>query len=77
MGDAKKYINVYSGTQVQVIILKGLLEESNIHGIIQNDFQSGIAAGFGSGTFSTIRLKIDESDIEKAGPIIKEFLSKN
>ena len=77
MGDAKKYINVYSGTQVQVMILKGLLEESNIYAIVQNDFQSGITAGFGSGTFSTIRLKIDESDFEKAGPIIKEFLSKN
>ena len=66
MADDKKYINVYSGTEVQVIILKGLLEEVSIHGIIQNDFQSGINAGFGSGTLSTVRLKIHESDFEKA-----------
>lgn len=71
----QKFINVYSGNEIQVILLKSLLEEINIEGIVQNDFQSGIAAGFGSGTTSTIRLKIHESDIEKARPIIEEFIS--
>ena len=75
MSDTQKFLNVFSGTEVQVIILKGLLESSNIHGIIQNDFQSGIVAGFGSGTVSTVRLLIHESDLEKTKPIIQEFFS--
>jgi hypothetical protein len=77
MSDTQKFINVYSGTEVQVIILKGLLENINIEGIIQNDFRSGVLAGFGSGTASTVRLKIHESDLEKARPIIEEFVSNN
>jgi len=77
MKDTQKYTIVYSGTEVQVIILKGLLGNINIEGIIQNDFRSGIAAGFGSGTVSTVRLKIHESDLEKALPIIEEFVSNN
>ena len=75
MSNTERFINAFSGTEVQVIILKGLLENSNIHGIIQNDFQSGIAAGFGSGTVSTVRLIIHESDLEKANPIIQGFIS--
>ena len=77
MSDTQKFINVYSGTEVQVIILKGLLENINIEGIIQNDFRSGIVAGFGSGTVSTVRLKIHKLDLEKARPIMEEFVSNN
>lgn len=39
------------------------------------DFYSGNLAGFIGGTADTIRLKIRKSDIEKANPILKEFLS--
>ena len=46
-------------------MLKGLLESLDIAGIIQNDYQSGIIAGFGGGTISTVRLKIHETDLEK------------
>ena len=77
MSDIQKFINIYSGSEVQVIILQGLLKNINIEGIIQNDFQSGIVAGFGSGTVSTVRLKIHESDLEKARSIIEEFISNN
>ena len=75
MTDSLQFITVYSGTEVEVILLKGLLENDNIEVIIQNDFQSGIMAGFGGGTPNTIRLKIHESNLERARPIIEEFIS--
>ena len=75
MKDTQTIVNVFSGTEVQVIILKGLLESINVPASVQNDFQSGISAGFGGGTASTIRLNILESDLEKAKPVLKEFIS--
>lgn len=75
MRDNQTFINVFSGTEVQVIILQGQLESINVKSAVQNDFQSGISAGFGGGTASTVRLSILESDLEKAKPIIKEFIS--
>ena len=77
MSDTQTFVNVYSGTEIQVILLKGLLENINIEGLIQNNFQSGNIAGFGGGTTSSVRLKILESDLEKARPIIDEFVSNN
>ncbi|OAB77726.1 putative signal transducing protein [Cochleicola gelatinilyticus] len=70
----KKFVDVYSGSEVQVILLKGLLENIDIEGIIQNDFQSGITAGFGGGTVNTVRLKLHESDLKKAQPVIEKFI---
>ena len=69
-----EFINVYSGSEVRVIMLKGLLEEAGIEGIVQNEFQSGITAGFGGGTISTVRLKVHEDDLEKAKPVVEDFI---
>ena len=68
-----QFITVFSGSEVEVLMLKGLLEGLNIEGIIQNDYQSGIIAGFGGGTISTVRLKIHETDLEKAQSVITDF----
>lgn len=73
MANNTEFVTVFSGSEVEVLMLKGLLEGLDIEGIIQNDYQSGIIAGFGGGTISTVRLKIHESDMEKAQTIITEF----
>ena len=73
MTQQKQFITIYSGSEVEVLMLKGLLEGLDIEGMIQNDYQSGIIAGFGGGTISTVRLKIHETDLEKAQTIITEF----
>tara|TARA_Y100001954_G_C15619742_1_gene507170 strand:- start:139 stop:372 length:234 start_codon:yes stop_codon:yes gene_type:complete len=77
MNSSHELITIYSGSEIQVILLRGLLEEEGIFSIIQNEFQSGIAAGFGGGTSNTIRLKIHEYNLEKAQPIIENFISDN
>lgn len=73
MTNHTQFITVFSGSEVEVLMLKGLLEGLNIDAIIQNDYQSGIIAGFGGGTISTVRLKIHESEMEKAQTIITDF----
>ncbi|MEP2935784.1 MAG: DUF2007 domain-containing protein [Gilvibacter sp.] len=74
MEDHQEFVHIYSGSEVRVIILKGLLEEIGVDTIVQNDYQSGITAGFGGGTINTIRLKVHESDLEKAKPVVEDFI---
>jgi hypothetical protein len=45
--------------------------------MIQNDFQSGITAGFFGGGTSAVDLFIQEADQKEAEPIINEFLKNN
>ena len=73
MANHTEFVTVFSGSEIEGLMLKGLLEGLDIEGIIQNDYQSGIIAGFGGGTISTVRLKIHESDLEKAQSIITDF----
>ena len=69
-----QYVDFYSGTEIAIIGLKRQLESIGVFGIVQNDFNSGNLAGFVGGTADTVRLKIKESDIEKAKPILEEYL---
>ncbi len=66
-------IKVYTGTEVLVHILKDKLEQSGISAIIQND--SGDS--FLRGTPTAIDLYIQQFDLNKAEPIIQEFVKKN
>lgn len=70
-------IRVYSGTELTVNLLKDELESFGISVMIQNDFNSGISAGFSGGVSSSVDLFIQESDLEKAEPFIQEFREIN
>ena len=70
-------INVYTGSEVTVHLLKGELEKIGVASIIKDKFRSGITAGFGTGVPSAIDLFIDENDLEKAKPLIEEFKRVN
>lgn len=73
MGRSNNYIDFYSGTEIEVLRIKDLLEGEEIPSIIQNDFQSGNIGGFIGGTPSTIRLKVREADLDKARTLIKNL----
>ena len=73
MGKGNDLIRVFTGTEVSVIYLQERLEEIGIGALIKNDFQSGITVGFVSSVPSAVDLYIQESDLEEAEPIIKEF----
>ncbi len=68
-------IKVFSGTQITVENVKNALESAGIGSIIRNDFQSGIIAGFGV-TPSHVELFVDQSNMQRATDIIKEFISE-
>jgi hypothetical protein len=77
MKEKNKLIKVYTGTEVTVILLKGLLEEIGVTSSIQNNYKSGIEVGFVGGVVSAIDLFIQQSDFEKAEPLIRDFIAKN
>ncbi|NQX78569.1 DUF2007 domain-containing protein [Gilvibacter sp.] len=71
----QEFETIYSRTEVRVILLKGLLEQSGIDAMVQNDYQAGITAGFGGGTPNTVRLKVHQGDLEKAKAIVDDFIN--
>jgi hypothetical protein len=73
MKEENNLIRIYTGTEVSVIHLKEELEEGGIDVLIQNDFQSGMSAGFVGGVPSSIDIYIKKTDIAKAEPIIEDF----
>jgi len=77
MKEENKITRVFSGTELEVNLLKNELEQMGISGLIQNNFNSGIVAGFSGGPLSAVDLFILESDLEKAEPIIREFTKRN
>jgi len=77
MKEENKLIRVYSGTEITVMLLIEELEKFGISGMIQNDFNSGISAGFSGGGPSSVDLFIQELDFEKSEPIINEFIEVN
>ena len=77
MKEENKIIRVFSGTELEVNLLKNELYQIGISGLIQNDFNSGLVAGFSGGPLSAIDFFIQESDLKKAEPIIKEFIKRN
>lgn len=73
MKEESHLVRVYTGTELTVNLLKGKLENIGIPSTVQNDFNSGISAGFPGGVPSAIDLFIQESDLKKAEPVISEF----
>ena len=70
-------IRVFSGTEMLVLMLKSELEEGGIGAMVQNDFQSGVMAGFVAGLPSSVDLYIREADLVAAEPVIEAFLQVN
>jgi len=73
MKNREDLIRVYTGSEISVIHLKEELEECGIDVLTQNDFQSGISAGFVGGVPSSIDIYIKKTDLERAEPIIEDF----
>jgi len=77
MEEQTELIKVFTGTEITVGLLKSELEKAGIVGLVQDDFNSGIQAGFFAGTPSTIDLYIQQSELTRAAPIVKGFLEIN
>ena len=69
-----EFIEVYSGSEVRVIVLKGLLEEKGIYSAVQKEYLSGITSGLGGGAVNTVKLRVHEDDLEEAKIIVDHFI---
>jgi hypothetical protein len=65
----------YTGTEVEVLMLKGILEENGIMAMVRDRFSSSLKAGYVAGTPSSVELIVTGTDLEKAKPLIQEFLN--
>ena len=69
-----EFIDIYSGSEVRVIMLKGILEEKGIDSVVQNEYLSGITSGMGGGAVNTVKLKVHEDDAEQAKSVVEDFI---
>ncbi|MEH6680166.1 MAG: DUF2007 domain-containing protein [Sediminicola sp.] len=77
MKSGKKYINIYTGSMVSVILLKGILEAQGIGTITKDGNESGRLAGFSGGSYGGVQLFVMEADRESALPLVNEFEGKS
>jgi hypothetical protein len=73
MKTRSKMIRVYSGSELTVNLLKEELEKIGIGCFIQDDFKSGIGAGFSGGVPSSVDLFIKEIDLMRAQLTLREY----
>tara|TARA_R110002051_G_scaffold178594_1_gene248439 strand:+ start:8119 stop:8358 length:240 start_codon:yes stop_codon:yes gene_type:complete len=74
MATKNNYVSVYTGSEVDVILLKGLLNEEGIVSLVKNEQESARVSGFGGGSYGGVQLFILNSDKERATPIIQAFI---
>ena len=67
-----KLLRVFTGTEIEVILLQGELEENGISSMTSNGSASVSSTIYG-GAPTSLELYINEPDLEKARPIIQEF----
>ncbi len=76
MKENEDLIRIYTGSELTVNLLSTELEKVGITGIIRNDFESGTSAGV-AGDPSAVDLYIQQSDLNKAKPVLVDFLRFN
>ena len=74
MKEENELVRVFTGNQAQVILIKEVLEDNDIFSVVQNDFQSGVIAGFSGGLPSAIDIYIKRKDIMRAKLIIDKIV---
>jgi hypothetical protein len=76
MAPSDEFVFFFTGTEIEIILLKGLLENSDVPCIVQNEINSGLLSGYQS-LMNRIVLKIPKSQIDKAIPILNDFRCNN
>ncbi len=71
MDDLKQHILVYSGSLVSIHKLRHDLEEAGINVYVKDSAKTASVTGFVD--FSSAKLFILESEIEKATPVVARF----
>ena len=72
-----KLIRVFAGSEITVNLLKAELEQEGILTNLVNEYEQSNFRGFSTGTPYSVDLYILDSDLDKAEPIVREFLKIN
>lgn len=72
-----KLVRVFAGSEITVNLLKAELEQEGILVNVVNEYEQSNFRGFSTGTPYSVDLYILDSDLEKAKPIVEEFLKIN
>ncbi len=67
----ENYISVFSGSEVEVIKIRLLLDQNEIKYIERNDVQSGVTAGFGT-IDKAVHILVDKDDYYSALKLVNE-----
>jgi len=76
MENSNELIEIYAGNNIQAFTLKYELEDAGIGCMIRDDQEAGNLLGIGSIQFS-VRVLIEEDNLEKARPIVEAFIERN
>ena len=72
----KKFVEVYAGTQIEIGMAKGLLEQNNIEVFVKGGILGTLSAPHAVlDTSGTIKLVVNKEDAEKAKSIIDGYLN--
>ncbi len=63
------HVKVFSGSEVEVIRVRLILDLNGIEFIERNDIQSGVTAGFGT-IDKAVHIFVDSSDFQRAMKLI-------
>jgi len=73
MPESIQYVHLFSGSEIEVIPLKEILEDANIPVLVKNEWESARLAGFGLGTIDNVHLHVKSTDFLQAQNILKEY----
>lgn len=73
MTNHEDLILIFSGSEIDVNVLKQIFDDNNIPSIVKNDSNSAKAAGFGVNLGSEANIMVPEKFLEKANELVKEF----
>jgi len=70
-------VRVFAGSEITVNLLKYELEKEGISTNVINEYEVSNFRGFSTGTPYSVDLYILDTDLEKAEPIVKDFMKIN
>ncbi len=77
METKNELVRVFAGSEITVNLLRYELENEGISTNIVNEYEQSNFRGFSTGTPYSVDLYVLDTDLEKAEPIVKEFMKIN
>lgn len=77
METKNKMVRVFAGSEITVNLLMAELENEGIPSYVINEYEQSNFRGFSTGTPYSVDLYVLDTDLEKAEPIVQEFLKIN